>query len=348
MSDLKKIKKRLCDEEKIEDLLLALGCHNVHKENGIYAAARPNGDNVRSVQVRNNKDLNAYVRSRSISGDIYSLVAYLKFNCTTKHDIDRCLTKSKMWIVEQFGYHDLLGKKEDPLAAKRKKNDWLRKIKKKRRNRIDVSDIEPNVPIDEKVIEDYLMLPYKKWIDEGISWDTQMEWEVGFDWESGRIVTLVRNMIGELIGVKGRAMSDDDPRKYFYLHKMNKSIELFGLHKTLPYILEKRQVILFEGYKSVFKAWQYGYKNCASIEGDDISLAQVSLIKSLGIDIEIVLCLDKDKSKADIQCELDKVSCRQLSYTFDVDGLLKEKESPVDCGEEVWEYLMSNRKRYIY
>src|SRR5206468_10485210 len=100
------------------------------------------------------------------------------------------------------------------------------------------------------------------------------------------------------------------------------------------------------GYKSVMKAWQYGYKNCGSIEGDDLSPAQVALIKSLGLDIKIIICYDKDKSEEEILDQVRKFTNRKIFYIFDKDGLLSEKESQVDRGIEIWERLYEKKILY--
>lgn len=347
MSDLKDIKKRIYEEEKITEILELLGCRNIHPENGLIASSLPTGDNRRSVQVRNNESLTSHIRSKGVSGDIYAIVSYIKFGCTSNDEIQDNLSEAKMWIVGELGYHDLLRKKGDKKKDKVEYNGWLKNLKKKRGKRA-LEDFEPNDPIPESVANDYLMLPYNPWIDEGISWDTQMEWEVGFDWRTKRIVTLVRGMTGDLIGVKGRAMNDEEERKYLYVEQMNKSIELFGLHKTLPYILEEKEIILFEGYKSVMKAWQMGYRNCASIEGDDISDGQVQIIKSLGIDVKVVACFDKDKSEEEIKEQVRKVTNRMAFYTYDISGLTSGKQSPVDRGQGIWEELYSTRKEITY
>lgn len=247
-----------------------------------------------------------------------------------------------MWLIDEFGYEDVLEEAKVKVNSSTL-NGWLKDLKKKRAKKQAVEDKLPNKPIREQVKNSYLMLPYYPWIEEGISWDTQAEWETGFDWDTGRIITLVRNLVGDLIGVKGRSLNDDDERKYMYVERMNKSIELFGLHKTLPYILEKKEIILFEGYKSVFKAWQYGYKNCASIEGDDISPDQIALIKSFGLDVKIVCCFDNDKSEEEIIEQIIKITNRKVFYTNNASRLLSGKDSPVDRGLETWERIYSEK-----
>lgn len=343
VSDLKAIKKRIYNDDRIEDLLDMLGCKGIHKEHDRIVASLPTGDNKRSVQVTNNESLTSHIRSRQVNGDIYAIVSYIKFNCSTKAEIENNLTQAKMWIVDNFGYHDLLDKNKHQTTEH---NAWLKSLKKLRKRRTILEDLTPNKPIPEETKNSYLMLPYKPWVEEGISAQTQIEWEVGFDWESKRIITLVRNMSGELIGVKGRAMDDNDERKYMYVEKMNKSIELFGLHKTLPYILEKKEILVFEGYKSVMKAWQMGYRNCASMEGDDLSPAQVALIKSFGLDIKVVLCYDKDKLEEEIKQQASKFTNRKTFYTLDERNLLKGKDSPVDKGLKIWERLYEEKVLY--
>ena len=342
MSDLQDIKKAIYEEGRIEEVLDLLGCKNIHPERNRIVASLPNGNNMRSVQVRMDKDLYSNIRSKGINGDIFAIVSYIKFNCSTKAEIYDNLFDAKMWIVEELDYFHLVSK-DNKKEKKQSYNNWLKDMRKKRGKKVGLEDLHPNIPIPESTKDKYLMEPYYLWIKEGISWETQKEWEIGFCWESHRIITLIRNITGELIGVKGRAMDDENPWKYLYVEEMNKSIELFGLHKTLPYILEQKEVILFEGYKSVFKAWQMGYKNVASIEGDDISPAQVALIKSFGLDIKIVMCYDKDKTEDKIIEQVSRFGNRKVYYTLDKKKFLGEKQSPVDKGLITWKRLYENK-----
>jgi DNA primase len=357
MSILQELKKLIYEDERIEEVLDLLGCKDVKHEQGgmLITASLPTGANKRSVQVKNNEYLNSSIRSRGVKGDIFTLVSYIVNECSNESEFDNDLPQAKEWLIDNLGYHaalSKLGKKE----KKKEYNSWLKDIKKKRRKRIDLGDIKPNDVLPESVVNYYRMKPYQGWIDEGIDYETQVEWEIGFCFDSHRIVVMIRNMIGQLIGVKGRTLDkmykEKDIPKYIYLRKMNKSIELFGLHKTASYIAEKKEIILFEGFKSVFKSWQYGYKNCSSIEGDDIQPVQVSIVKSFGIDVSIVLCYDKDKTPKEIIEQAKKFTNRKVFIIYDNDDLLGEsinengeenKNAPVDCRFDIWEKLYYNK-----
>jgi DNA primase len=348
MNDLQKIKQRLYEEDKIEELLTKLGCHDIKYVGGRFEARLPNGKDKRSVQVYNQEKLSSAIRTRGVSGeDIYSIVSYIKFECETAQARQDNLSNAKMWIIEEFGYHDILDKHKNRKDTK-DYNKWLKDLKKKRKKKRKIQDVRPNTALDESIIKSYLMIPYTAWVEEGIDCDTQDEWEIGFDWQSKRIVTMVRNINGELIGVKGRTLDknykEKNIPKYIYVERMDKSIELFGLHKTLPFILDKKELILFEGYKSVFKSWQYNFRNCASIEGDDLSDLQVNLIKSFGLDCSIILCYDKDKTPDEIIEQANKLTNRKVYIVYDfMDWLEGEKSSPVDEGEFLWSELYSEK-----
>lgn len=345
MSDLKELKRKIYKDEKIIELLEHLGCHHITTEKGgvLITAARPDGDNTRSVQVRNNEELISDIRSRQVHGDIFNIVSHIKFGCKTEKEMTANLFQAKKWIIEKLGYSGF------EFRDKRKPeiNSWLKRIKKKRGRKIDIDSIEENEVLDESIKNEYFMIPHVKWLHEGILCSTQEEFECGFDPATNRIVVMIRNRYGQLIGVKGRTLDKRYEElgipKYLYLYKMNKSIELYNLHKALPAILETKEIIIFEGYKSVMQAWQYGCRNCVSIEGDSISPAQVAIIKKLGLDVTITLCFDKDKTVKQIKEQAEKLSNRTVYGVYDVDGDLVEKQAPVDAGPIIWKKLYRDK-----
>lgn len=346
MSDLKIIKQRIYDEERIPEILDKLGCRFIKSENRgkLFTASLPDGNNRRSVQVKNTESLTSNIRSKGIRGDIYALVSFIINDCKTEDEIHEDLNNAKRWIIDELGYHDVYDWDDEPRTEQ---NGWLKGIKKKRKKQESV--VKPNSPIGEDVKEEFFWRPYYGWIEEGISARTQWEFEVAFDRESRRVVYMVRDKEGQLIGVKGRTIDpkEAEERKYLYLYRCNKSIELYNLHKAYQHILERKEVIVFESAKSCMKAYQYGFPNCVSIEGDDISDFQVRLLKEFGMEIKIVLAFDKDKDKIWNKEQASKLTNRLVYIVYDEWKVLKEKDSPVDRGKNIWEKLFKRKKRFI-
>lgn len=347
MLDFKTIKEQIHDGDRIEELLEKLGCEHVKPEQRgkLYTASLPNGSNRRSVQVKNTPTLPCAVRSRGIEAiDIFGLVSYILHGIKTAEGMQKDLINSGRWIVKQLNLNNVEGQE---IRAVTKQLKWLKGIKRRRKQRFGNIEITPNKMISESVMNDFVMLPYKGWVDEGIFYETQIEFEVGFDLETRRIVTMIRDRNGDLIGVKGRTVDpnykEKDIAKYLYIHPLNKQIELYNLHKAMPYIEKEGQILVFEGFKSCMKAWQYGYRNCVSIEGGDISPIQVQLIKEMGIDVDIVLCFDKDRTVEEIMNQSQMFRRHNLYAIYDTENLLKEKDSPVDQGFAVWEKLFLKR-----
>lgn len=352
MSEFQAIKKRIYDEKRVEELLEKLDCWGIDTEQRgkLFVAGLPDGDNKRSVQIKNNENLTSHIRSKGINGDIFDVVAFIIYGSETESERKDKLSKSKYWVCEQLDYPEFI---DDfyklalgNISHKPKYNDWLCKIKKQRNKQSDVCNpIYPST-----VLKSFCNIPYKKWLDEGINFSTQIKFGVGIDVYSERITFPVHNKSGELIGIKGRYCGKnpniEKHFKYLYILPCNKSIEFFNLHRALPYILEKKEVIVVEGAKTVMLLDQWGYHNVISIEGDNLSEEQINILKGLGLHIKYVFAWDKDKNVQFI-VEQTKYLYGRLKYgVYDKDNLLNDKDSPTDKGEKVWETLY-NYYRYI-
>ncbi|WJJ55327.1 hypothetical protein QB910_000083 [Dabrowskivirus KKP3916] len=355
--DLKELKQKIYDDEEIETLLSALGCEHISKEQhgDLITAQLPSkfaSSNRRSVQVKNTPSLISNIRTEGITGDIYSIVGYILYDCRTFDDLVDNLVDVKNWICEALGYTELLRPSMRQKETKRQRekkdwNSWLKNLRKKRG--ADTSNMTENEVIDEKVLDDYKLYPVELWIKEGITARTQLTFQVGFDIWSERIVFPVHNSKGELIGVKGRYIGLDqyiqDHQKYIYLHKCNKSLELFNYHRALPYIHFHKCVYVVEGAKTVMKAWSNGIRNMVSMEGDQLSPAQVQLLKDLGIDVEYIFAFDKDKDEKYVKEQIDKFTpIHKVSYLMDDDNIFEGKQSPLDLGVEAWYSLLNNKR----
>ncbi len=356
MSDLKRIRNRLKDVDKIEKLLEAISCEYVATEQRgeLITAQLPErfySNNKRAVQVRINDSLSCHIRNKGDfkGGSIFDLVSYIHFDKRGDEELTGNLFKSKEFICNIFGWNEFLTRGSKHTSTK----DYTASLKEilngKRRRR----EIKPNPVLPEETMNQFYYynkpLPYEGWIEEGISYKIQSFYGVGFDLESKRIVFPIRNRFGSLVGVKGRIMNNEDDleRKYLYLYKCNNSYEWFNLHNALPHILIEKKVIIVESEKSCMKFASNGIWNTVAVGSSDISDIQVDIIKKIGMDIEIYLAYDKDKTASEVKEQAEKFEGRSVYGIIDIDNLLGEKDSPIDCGIEVWNRLYENNSYEI-
>ena len=345
MNDLAEIKKRLFEEDKVQELLESIGCKNIKWEQGetLITAQLPDdfhSTNTRAVQCRVNEGLWCSIRNRNdFSGDIFNLISYLVYK-VKGDELQDNLNEAKQYICGLFHWSYSNGEiKErfDPL-----KN--IKSMMYKGRGRVK----KPNKVLDENILFDFLDLPNKMWEDEGISVETQKTYDIGFDILTRRITVPVRNKFGQLVGVKGRMLLDKDVNesdpKYIYIYKCNQSQELFNFYIAHKSAKEKKELIIVEGEKSCMKFYENKIYNVVALGSSDISPTQVDMIYSLGFDIDIVLAYDSDKTIDEIQKTADKLNQRNVSMVFDKDKKTGKKSSPIDSGIEVWKDLYSNYK----
>lgn len=347
--DAKEIKKRLTDDDRLERVLEELGCEYIKREQrgGLVTAMLPerfNSTNKRAVQVYVNEAMPAKIRNISgFSGDIFSLVAFLQFKAETSELQDK-FKESINFIADIFGWSISSGN------AKRKR-DYTTPLKLLASKSKKFAERVPNEPIDEKVLSDFKTIPSHEWYEEGISLKTQEFYEVGFDYLTHRITIPIRNEKGELVGVKGRLINNNDVTdfnpKYMYIYRCNMSQEWFNMYVARAEIIRKRKVYIFEAEKSVLKLHSNGIHNALAISSSDISEPQVTMIKNLGLDIDIVLCYDKDKTAKEVKETAKKFTNRNVYAIADTKDLLDEKDSPIDKGIEVWNKLEENHCYHI-
>lgn len=340
MSELHEIKKRVFDEEKIELVLEMLDCWGINTEQGgkLYVAGLSDGDNERSVQVKNTESLISHIRSKGVKGDLFDVISFIIYEADTEEKRKEMLPKSKFWLCQKLNYQeyidDFYKETSDKVEEKPKYNKWLNNLCCKKKNTIE------NKVISKQELDAYGIIPYKKWFDEGLKINTQKQFQVGIDVKTERITFPIHNRFGEPIGIKARYIGKDqiikDKYKYLYLIPCNKSIEFFNFHRALPYILSQKEVIIVEGAKTVMYLYQWGFRNVISIEGDSLSDEQINLLKGLGINIKYIFAWDKDKDVQFVYSEINKLKGRMRYSIFDKDNLLSDKDSPYDKGKETW------------
>jgi len=347
MSELQDIKIRILEEDKVYDILEALECEHIRTEGGARVTAqlpeRFYSGNRRSVQVKLQESLSSSIRNKKFSGDIYYLVSYILHNKRGEEELKNDLSNAKQFICETLGWNEYLKNKRGYLP----KTDYLAPLKELVKGHRRKKEVKPNPILDEAILDDFYYygkeLPYQPWIDEGISYQTQVMYGIGFDLESKRVTVPMRNRFGQLVGVKGRIMKDeDDDKKYLYLYRYQNRLEWFNFHYAHPYILMDKKVYIYEAEKSCMKAFSSGLFNTLAIGASDISDEQVRAVKQLGLDIEIILCYDKGIPIDEIVKNMELFEGRTVTAIYDKDDLLDDKNSPIDEGFDTWTQLIND------
>lgn len=352
MSELRQIEARIYNEDRIEELLEHLDCWNIMTEqHGIlYVAGLPEGDNPRSVQIKNIESLSVNIRSKGITGSIFDLVSYILYGSETEQERKDTLSRSKFWICNKLNYPEFIDEfykvTSDIQTPDKGYNDWLKKVSVKKNQKDVINEVLP-----EKYIKEYTVVPYYGWYKEGLNISTQKHFQISIDVNTERITFPVHNKNGEIIGIKGRYCGKnkeiEEKYKYLYLVPCNKSIELFNLHRALPHINRLKEVIIVEGGKTTMFLTQWKYPNSVSIEGDSLSPIQIKLLKDLGLDIKYIFAFDKDKDAEYVKKEALKLTGRMKYGIIDIENNLEHKDSPTDKGKEVWDNLYKNNKYKI-
>ena len=206
-----------------------------------------------------------------------------------------------------------------------------------------------------EILPEDVMLRYEKdeeklavWEKEGIGRPTLDKFQVFYDRFADRLVYPIRNSDGRIVNIGGRtldpAWKEKKLRKYTYYQPWGTMNVVYGLFENREAIRNAREVIVFEGAKSVMLADTWGVRNTAALLTSHVSPNQLKLLASLCC--RVVFALDKEidpMQDHNIQklCRYVGVSCIR-----DTENLLSEKEAPVDKGEEVFRTLYAARKQY--
>lgn len=184
------------------------------------------------------------------------------------------------------------------------------------------------------------------WENEGISIESMRKFLVRYDSFSNRIVFPIRNYSGDIINVCGRTLDKEYEqkglRKYTYFKPLGCLDTLYGFAENKQAIYEKREIILFEGAKSVMLADGWGVKNACAILTSHLNPQQLDFLIKLSV--RVVFALDKE---IDITEDVNIGKLKRyvgIDWVRDGDNLLRPKMAPVDAGFDTWKKLYERRK----
>lgn len=213
----------------------------------------------------------------------------------------------------------------------------------------------PQKVYDEEILKDYLLLPNERFKHDKIDLNTQVRWNIGYDINTDRITIPIRNEMGQIVGIKGRAnyeIEEWEP-KYMYLdilghgNTCRMSNNLYGYSENYSNMYGKT-VLVFESEKSVLQCASYGYNNAVAIGSNSLSEQQAKLLLQLNPE-NVIFMLDSDlplentKKNIDVLRSVCAMRSLHISYFDWTECLdLGEKCSPSDEGKEVFEDILKN------
>ena len=209
--------------------------------------------------------------------------------------------------------------------------------------------------LDDSELDKYQIEPVKEWLDEGIEQDVMDLFGVRVDTWQNRIIYPVYDICGNLINIKARTRYKNYKQmkipKYINYFQVGVMDYFLVLNTTLKYVLDANEIIIFESVKSVMKAYGWGYKNCASAEKHTLTKEQIDLLVKLRVNIVFAYDCDVDYRSSDVRQDIDKL--KRVTNVFVIEDRKKllggkdTKNAPVDCGEEIWETLYSQKRKVV-
>lgn len=234
--------------------------------------------------------------------------------------------------------------------------DYLKKINQTALPRMTYTGIQNDVLNNFTFNEKYL----EPWISEGITTEALQAFNIRYDVTNLIIIIPHKDKDGNVIGVRGRFMSEYAPAKYMPITWNGVTLahplrgNLYGLYENRAVIEKSKTVILFESEKSVLKFSSFfGHENNFSVAtcGNKVSNEQIQLLQDMGVK-QVILAFDKDYDNSvdqmKVQAHYNDIAKRLSVYfttsvMFDYGNLLGLKDAPIDKGRAVFEELFKYR-----
>lgn len=323
--DIEILKEHILENNFIPTILEELGCHHIRKKDGYFQCANPDGDNTTAVCVYENTNLTTINYTRDISNgknihtDLISLVEFYK---------NESFPYAVKWICDVLDI-DYYSNLDEDLPKSLQLTKMLVEMQSVD---TDTETEKPLKPIPEKILSYFEPYVNDMFCEDGVGYDTQVEFEIGYDEFTNRITIPIRDDLGNLVGVKARyfyRQVPEDEQKFMYIEKCARSQILYGLYKTINFIKKAQRVFVVEAEKGVQQLYGKGYFEAVATGGSKISKSQIDKLTRLCV--PIIFVFDKDITKE----ELDDIASRFIDGTevyalIDTIGILNEKESPTD------------------
>ena len=332
---LKEIKKELLDNpEKLKELLEYFNFYNVHIHQSYISFGRAQDTSKKSIVVRLEKNDYLYVTdyARNISKDLFSYISEQRL--VDFKDIIGVVRN--ILGVDDFG---LFNESRGIFGG------FYEKIRKRSEYSVRT--------YDESILDKYIPLANKRFVDDNISIAAQQFFGIRYDVESQGIVIPIHNQVGELIGAKIRCNYEvqDGEMKYYYLIPCQASQTLYGYSQNYNY-LTNNIIYIYEAEKSIMQCFSYGVRNCVALGSGSISRKQVRMLLELnpkkiifmhdvGYDLENIL------RNINMVKNYSRFSEVELGYWDFFDRLYDNKVSASDLGKKELLRIMDTEIKMI-
>lgn len=324
--------KLIANPDYILQILEALGFDYIRDKGKYFQFPNKDGDNMTSCVVwKETLVYNNYTRIGQ-NGNIYTL---------TMSEICADFPKTLAWIANEIG----LSSGSLSRTIRRPFGGFYKSLM------ADTEDIEDSMKIySESALKDDLGKFNMMWYNDGVDFQTQQVFNLGYNLETNSILIPIYNTAGELVGCKARrndTKCEDSERWWAYL-PFPKTQIVYGYHWNYKKIIEKDICIITESEKSVHQCYSFNCHLALSVLGHDISKAQAKHIKSLRTR-KIIVAFDEGLEESIIREQAErlivnnKIFQNKVGYIFDRNHkYLKEgsKDSPSDNNKQVFQSLL--------
>lgn len=205
---------------------------------------------------------------------------------------------------------------------------------------------------DDSILDEYAGKYNLMFFRDGIDFQTQEYFNVGFDIETLRITVPEYTLDGRLCGIMGRLNDSKCTKEERWLPIIpcSRSLTLYGYHNNYRTIQEKNMVVIGESEKFVQQLYSMGNHVGLATCGCDVSEIQSKHIKAL-MTSKIVLAYDEGLEEEQIRSQAEKlvlnnaVFKNRVGYVFDRENLILpkgSKASPSDMGKEAFCELLKS------
>ena len=355
------VRKKLSIEQ-IYSLLEEWGGLPEYTNFGIISATichNPPGEGSRKLYYYSNTDLfHCFTGCADPSFDIFQLLVKIaKIQWGKEYDLNDAVR----YIAIRFGLAGEAELEDDSLI------DWKTFNSYDRVQALEIKDYHVELKEYDPVILDRLnyKVRIEPWLREGITQEVIEKARIGYFPGSAQITIPHFDKDGRFIGLRGRALAQQDIDMYGkyrpmiinrqqYNHPLG--MNLYNINNSKDNIQQTGRAIIFEGEKSSLLYQSYfGFENDISVAccGSNISAYQIQLLLDFNVK-EITVAFDRqfqeigDEEFKHLTNNLIKIHDRyknyvDISFIFDKKMRTGYKDSPVDCGQETFLKLWKER-----